>query len=172
MLWCGVLLCCDWVWIKDIFHIILHDLIPTNSKTVVNSLVFYTLSHSSSYSHTKLTVGEFHLSFKGIKGYPLIHGRKNLLKSLQRNCSFFHSRRTLLEWNRRTIKDLYIHPKWDQVTTNNDLALIRLDRPATLNNRVNTICLPEDEYQFSPPEQNAQLVVGVPPRKVVTPPPC
>ena len=49
-----------------------------------------------------------------------------------------------------TIKDIYIHPKWDHVTTDNDLALLRLDRPATLNKRVNTICLPEDEYQFPP----------------------
>lgn len=49
-----------------------------------------------------------------------------------------------------TIKDIYIHPKWDPMTTDNDLALIRLDKPATLNSRVNTICLPEDKYQFPP----------------------
>lgn len=48
------------------------------------------------------------------------------------------------------IQDLYIHPKWNHHTTDNDLAMIRLDRPATLNGRVNTICLPEPEYQFSP----------------------
>lgn len=51
------------------------------------------------------------------------------------------------------IEDLYIHPDWDHVTTDNDLALIRLDRPATLDNRVNTICLPEVEYQFPPGTQ-------------------
>lgn len=48
------------------------------------------------------------------------------------------------------IQDLYIHPKWNHHTTDNDLAMIRLDQPATLNGRVNTICLPEPEYQFPP----------------------
>ena len=48
------------------------------------------------------------------------------------------------------IERIYIHPKWDHHTTDNDLALIRLDHPATLNNRVNTICLPEIAYQFPP----------------------
>ena len=46
------------------------------------------------------------------------------------------------------IQRLYLHPNWDHITTDNDLALLRLDRPATLNKRVNTICLPKHEYQF------------------------
>lgn len=67
------------------------------------------------------------------------------------------------------IQDLYIHPKWNHHTTDNDLAMIRLDQPATLNGRVNTICLPEPEYQF-PPELNVQLLAGVLLRKVANPP--
>jgi secreted trypsin-like serine protease len=47
------------------------------------------------------------------------------------------------------IDKYYIHPKYDERTTDNDLALIKLDKPANLNKRVNTICLPEvdDEFQ-------------------------
>ena len=47
-----------------------------------------------------------------------------------------------------TIKRLYIHPKYNTETHDNDVALIELDRPATLNNRVNTICLPDESFQF------------------------
>ena len=48
------------------------------------------------------------------------------------------------------IDHIYIHPDWDHHTTDNDLALIRLDRPANLTGRVNTICLSEPEYKFPP----------------------
>lgn len=48
------------------------------------------------------------------------------------------------------IKELYLNPNWDHTTTDNDLALIKLDRPATLDKRVNVICLPEPEYHFPP----------------------
>lgn len=48
------------------------------------------------------------------------------------------------------IEHIYIHPDWDHHTTDNDLALIRLDRPANLTGRVNIICLSEPEYKFPP----------------------
>ncbi|XP_048580963.1 tolloid-like protein 1 isoform X2 [Nematostella vectensis] len=48
------------------------------------------------------------------------------------------------------IEKYYIHPKYDEKTTDNDMALIKLDRPATLNKRVNTICLPEADDEFKP----------------------
>lgn len=46
------------------------------------------------------------------------------------------------------IDKYYIHPKYDEHTTDNDLALIKLSTPATLNKRVNTICLPEADDDF------------------------
>ena len=48
------------------------------------------------------------------------------------------------------IEKLFIHPKYNTETQDNDVALIKLNRPATLNNRVNTICLPDDSFHFPP----------------------
>lgn len=48
------------------------------------------------------------------------------------------------------VKTLY-HPEYNaQTFYNNDLALVRLDRPVVPNARVNYACLPKSSHQFSP----------------------
>ena len=40
------------------------------------------------------------------------------------------------------VQQIIVHPRWDGSKLNNDVALIRLTRPAILNERVRTVCLP------------------------------
>uniref|UniRef100_A0A2K6F4J5 Vitamin K-dependent protein C n=1 Tax=Propithecus coquereli TaxID=379532 RepID=A0A2K6F4J5_PROCO len=41
------------------------------------------------------------------------------------------------------IKEVLIHPNYSRSTTDNDIALLRLDRPATLSQNIVPICLPD-----------------------------
>uniref|UniRef100_A0A8C8YW30 Vitamin K-dependent protein C n=1 Tax=Prolemur simus TaxID=1328070 RepID=A0A8C8YW30_PROSS len=41
------------------------------------------------------------------------------------------------------IKEVLIHPNYSKSTTDNDIALLRLDRPATLSQHIVPICLPD-----------------------------
>lgn len=47
------------------------------------------------------------------------------------------------------IAEILLHPNYDDSTTDNDLALIRLTRKAVLNNRVKTVCLPDHNVTFA-----------------------
>ena len=44
-------------------------------------------------------------------------------------------------------KRVIVHPNYDELRLNNDIALIQLERPATLNQHVSTVCLPDRNYQ-------------------------
>lgn len=42
----------------------------------------------------------------------------------------------------RKIRQIFIHPEYNPATYDNDIALLRLDRPLTLTNKVKSVCLP------------------------------
>lgn len=42
----------------------------------------------------------------------------------------------------------FVHPKYDDDSVANDVALVKLSRPATLNQFVSTVCLPSKQYNF------------------------
>ena len=45
-----------------------------------------------------------------------------------------------------SIKDIYVHPQYNtDAKFNNDIALLRLNRPSVLNTYVQPICMPKDE---------------------------
>ena len=48
----------------------------------------------------------------------------------------------------RQILEIRIHPRYDQMTIDHDLALIKLDTKVQLNERVRTACLPGGETHF------------------------
>ena len=49
------------------------------------------------------------------------------------------------QWEQRfEIEELILHPKYDTDTQDYDLALIKLKKPALLNARIGTACLPGD----------------------------
>ena len=50
----------------------------------------------------------------------------------------------------RNISKLFVHEQYHEITYDNDIALIKLERPVILNDNINTICLPrpfDDVYQ-------------------------
>lgn len=55
----------------------------------------------------------------------------------------------------RTIREIRIHPQYDSKYLNNDIAILKLDSPFTLNNFVNIICLPDANWDL----QNTQMTV-------------
>jgi secreted trypsin-like serine protease len=52
--------------------------------------------------------------------------------------------------NKQTISMLkvFVHPLYDEYRVINDIALIKLATPATLNEYVSTVCLPSKQYNF------------------------
>ncbi len=44
-------------------------------------------------------------------------------------------------------KRIILRDDFSSTTINNDIALVQLDRPAMLNSRVGTVCLPRQGYQ-------------------------
>ena len=43
-------------------------------------------------------------------------------------------------------KRVIVHPQYGRPLLSNDIALIQLERPATISNRVSTVCLPSHNY--------------------------
>ena len=59
------------------------------------------------------------------------------------------------------VKKLVVHPQYGKpVRANNDIALIQLARPATLNSRVQTVCLPSHDYDV--PTSSRCFITGKP----------
>ena len=56
--------------------------------------------------------------------------------------------RTGNEGTEQEIKAIKVisHPNYNKPRLNNDIALIQLARPATLNSRVGLVCLPNQDY--------------------------
>ena len=48
---------------------------------------------------------------------------------------------------RRNVTKVLVHPHWDKVTFDNDLALLKLDRKVTFSSSLMPICLPEDKEE-------------------------
>lgn len=48
------------------------------------------------------------------------------------------------------IKLIHIHPGYNAITNENDIALVQLDTQITLNEKVNTICLPDKDTDIKP----------------------
>ena len=46
-------------------------------------------------------------------------------------------------------KQVIVHPQYSSFTIDKDIALIQLSKPATLNDRVNTVCLPAQDEMVS-----------------------
>lgn len=42
---------------------------------------------------------------------------------------------------------IIIHPNWDRKTVNNDVAIVKLSKPAIINAKVKPACLPQQGYQ-------------------------
>ena len=47
------------------------------------------------------------------------------------------------------IAEIIFHPSYDPSNYENDLALIKLSRKATINDRVRTVCLPDQNSTFA-----------------------
>lgn len=45
---------------------------------------------------------------------------------------------------------IFTHPKWNRLTINNDIALIKLSTPARLDTNVSPVCLAESNDVFAP----------------------
>jgi len=56
--------------------------------------------------------------------------------------------RNVNEGTEQEIKAIKVisHPSYNSPRLNNDIALIQLAKPATLNNRVGLVCLPDQDY--------------------------
>ena len=56
--------------------------------------------------------------------------------------------RNVNEGTEQEIKAIKVisHPSYNNPRLSSDIALIQLERPATLNSRVNTVCLPPQDY--------------------------
>ena len=48
---------------------------------------------------------------------------------------------------RRTVKEIHVHPQYNSVTFRNDIAILRVDRPFIFNKYVQPACLPGPEPQ-------------------------
>ncbi len=48
------------------------------------------------------------------------------------------------------MKLIHIHPNYNPLTNENDIALINLEGKVTLNDKVNTVCLPSNKTNFQP----------------------
>jgi hypothetical protein len=55
-------------------------------------------------------------------------------------------------------KKVIVHPQYGQPALNNDIALIQLERPATLTSRVSTVCLPS--HNFDVPLNSECYITG------------
>ena len=44
-------------------------------------------------------------------------------------------------------KKIIVHPQYGQPVLNNDIALIQLERAATITSRISTVCLPDHNVQ-------------------------
>lgn len=45
-------------------------------------------------------------------------------------------------------KNIFVHPLYDDIQIINDICLIQLEKPATINQYVSTVCLPSQQYNF------------------------
>ncbi|KAJ7374915.1 hypothetical protein OS493_005273 [Desmophyllum pertusum] len=58
------------------------------------------------------------------------------------------------------VANIVVHPQYDKPSfVNNDIALIKLNRPAILNRQVSLVCLPYQGYNI-PAERSVMLQVG------------
>ncbi|CAB3982537.1 chymotrypsinogen B-like [Paramuricea clavata] len=55
-------------------------------------------------------------------------------------------------------KKVIVHPQYGRPTLNNDIALIQLERPATLTSRISTVCLPS--HNFDVPLNSECYITG------------
>jgi secreted trypsin-like serine protease len=74
------------------------------------------------------------LSYSSASSYTILLGAHN------RNSPQSHEQRI-------RAKKIIVHPQYGRPALNNDIALIQLERAATLTNRVSTVCLPNHNFE-------------------------